>query len=148
MLARRLAAVLLFAASLLAQGVHYELKIRDVAEHLAEVTADFPSRGQDHLDLFLPVWSPGFYVQQDYAANVDRVRRERRRQSARRRAPGEEPLAHRDQRRDDRARDLHAALHARLGHRQPDRSRVRGVLRPGDVRRRSRPGCAARTPCT
>ena len=70
MLARRLAAVLLFAASLLAQGVHYELKIRDVAEHLAEVTADFPSRGQDHLDLFLPVWSPGFYVQQDYAANV------------------------------------------------------------------------------
>lgn len=66
-------APLLFAlclAPLTAQAVHYELRIHDRAEQLAAVTAEFPTRGQPHVDLFLPVWSPGFYVRQDHAAQV------------------------------------------------------------------------------
>lgn len=59
-----------FAAPLLAQDVGYELRIRNVAEHLAEVTATFPTAGQEALEVFLPVWSPGFYMRQDHAARV------------------------------------------------------------------------------
>lgn len=70
---RSLACVLLPAllAPLLAQDpVRYELSIRDAEQHLAEVTADFPTHGRDTLELFLPVWSPGFYRKQDHGACV------------------------------------------------------------------------------
>ena len=52
------------------EQVHCSLRIRDVAEHLAEVTADFPVHGRQTLELFLPVWSTGFYREQNYHENI------------------------------------------------------------------------------
>lgn len=57
-----------------AEQVHYALRILDREQHLAEVTADFPARGREHLVLFLPVWSPGFYRVQPYAERVTSLR--------------------------------------------------------------------------
>ncbi len=63
--------VLLFAvAPLLAQTVHYELRVDDPATRQAEVRATFPTAGSADLLLFLPTWSPGYYVRQDHAAQV------------------------------------------------------------------------------
>ncbi|HEU4419736.1 MAG TPA: hypothetical protein VFT55_12425 [Planctomycetota bacterium] len=62
---RRLFPSLLLAHAVLAQAsaapVCYELRIADRDERLAEVRATFPTAGKDTLELFLPVWSPGFY---------------------------------------------------------------------------------------
>lgn len=58
------------AAQQATETVHYELRIADLDARLAEVTADFPAKGRTHLELFLPVWSPGFYRVQPYAARV------------------------------------------------------------------------------
>lgn len=53
-----------------AEQVHYALRIADAAEHTAVVTADFPATGRTTLELFLPVWSPGFYREQPYHERV------------------------------------------------------------------------------
>src|SRR5262245_60991194 len=60
----------LLAPCVLAQAVHYELRIADVEDHTAEVRATFPAAGKDAIELFLPVWSPGFYRVQDYCKDV------------------------------------------------------------------------------
>jgi len=60
----------LLAPGLLAQAVHYELAIADVDAQTAVVRATFPAAGKDTVELFLPVWSPGFYRAQDYSKNV------------------------------------------------------------------------------
>lgn len=52
------------------EEVRYALRLADRDAHLAEVTADFPAAGRDHLELFLPVWSPGFYRVQNYHERV------------------------------------------------------------------------------
>lgn len=57
---------LLLATSLAAQDVRYELRISDLDKQLATVTATFPTKGKDSLELFLPVWSPGFYKVENY----------------------------------------------------------------------------------
>ncbi|MFY9344777.1 MAG: hypothetical protein WAT39_19955 [Planctomycetota bacterium] len=61
---------LLLAPFLLAQAVHYEVRITDRKAQLAEVRATFPAADRDALELFLPVWSPGFYRVQDYHQQV------------------------------------------------------------------------------
>lgn len=67
---RRAAFWLIFASlpasSLWAQEVRYELNIADVGKSLASVTATFPATGKDTVELFLPVWSPGFYRIENY----------------------------------------------------------------------------------
>jgi predicted metalloprotease with PDZ domain len=60
----------LLAAPLLAQSVHYELRIADAEQRLAEVAATFPAAGKDTVELFLPVWSPGFYHVEAYSEQV------------------------------------------------------------------------------
>jgi len=67
---RPLAVLLLLAAPLAAQQVTYRLRIADAAERTAAVTATFPSAGKDTLELFLPVWSPGFYRVENYHEQV------------------------------------------------------------------------------
>ncbi len=57
-------------APLGAQAPHYTLRIVDVAARLAEVRAEFPTAGQDALELFLPVWSPGYYRRQAYHERI------------------------------------------------------------------------------
>ncbi len=53
-----------------AQTISYTMRFPNTGAHIAEVEARIPARGKTSLDLMLPVWSPGYYVQQDYAKNV------------------------------------------------------------------------------
>ena len=62
------------AAQQAVETVRYELRIADVEAKLAEVTAEFPAKGRTHVELFLPVWSPGFYRAQSYADHVQDLR--------------------------------------------------------------------------
>jgi predicted metalloprotease with PDZ domain len=48
----------------------YTLSWRDPATHLYDVSLTFATEGRDSVDLQLPVWRPGRYVRQSYAANV------------------------------------------------------------------------------
>lgn len=43
------------------------------ASHVATVEARFPAAGADSLDLMMAVWSPGYYVQENYATRVKNV---------------------------------------------------------------------------
>src|SRR5262245_50252127 len=66
------------APSGLAQGrgleVEYAVKVADIPGQLLHVTTDIKHINQPALDLSLPVWSPGWYVIENYAKNVFRFR--------------------------------------------------------------------------
>ncbi|MEO7455348.1 MAG: hypothetical protein ABIY52_03750 [Gemmatimonadaceae bacterium] len=53
-----------------AQGISYTMRFPAPDSHVAEVEARIPAGGKQSLDLMLPNWSPGYYVQQDYAGKV------------------------------------------------------------------------------
>ncbi len=61
----------LLLAPLTAQAVHYDLRVVDAAAQLAEVRATFPAAGKTELELFLPVWSPGFYRVENYHEQLE-----------------------------------------------------------------------------
>jgi predicted metalloprotease with PDZ domain len=61
---------LFLCAPLLAQGVDYTLRIADHDAQVAVVTARFPATGKQALELFLPVWSPGFYRVENHHRHV------------------------------------------------------------------------------
>lgn len=63
-------ATLLLCAVAGAQTIAYTMRFPAPNSHIAEVEARIPTGGKPSLDLMLPVWSPGYYVQQDYARNV------------------------------------------------------------------------------
>lgn len=48
----------------------YTVEVKDTAAHLFHVTATFSHLRQPHLDLALPVWTPGWYTIENYARNV------------------------------------------------------------------------------
>ena len=48
----------------------YTLGWRDPATHLYDVSLSFMPESQDSVDVHLPIWRPGRYVRQNYAANV------------------------------------------------------------------------------
>jgi predicted metalloprotease with PDZ domain len=52
------------------EPVTYTLRFPDPATQFAEIEASFPTGGSQELDLMMPVWSPGYYRVQDYAARV------------------------------------------------------------------------------
>ncbi len=52
------------------EPIRYTFRVIDAAKHIAEVDARFPSPGQSSLDLMMPVWTPGFYRVEDYAARM------------------------------------------------------------------------------
>jgi hypothetical protein len=52
------------------QPIIYTVSFPDPQSHLARIQAFIPASKAPALDLFLPVWSPGFYHQEDYAAKV------------------------------------------------------------------------------
>ena len=51
----------------------YTIRVPDPASHLALIEAHIPARGKDTLDLMMPVWSPGYYRVEDYAAKVQSI---------------------------------------------------------------------------
>ena len=78
---RRLAlalAVLAFVAAPGAQSqpagtlepIQYTFRVIDPDKHIAGVEARIPTGGRAAIDLMMPVWTPGYYVIEDYAARV------------------------------------------------------------------------------
>jgi predicted metalloprotease with PDZ domain len=54
--------------------IEYTVKVADIPGHLFHVTTDIRNINQPALELSLPVWSPGWYVIENYAKNVFRFR--------------------------------------------------------------------------
>jgi len=54
--------------------VEYTVKVADIQGQLFHVTTDIRNINQPALDLSLPVWSPGWYVIENYAKNVARFK--------------------------------------------------------------------------
>jgi len=51
----------------------YTLRAPAPETHQLDVEARFPSAGVPWIEIMLPVWSPGYYVVQDYAANLQHL---------------------------------------------------------------------------
>jgi predicted metalloprotease with PDZ domain len=55
-------------------AIEYTVKIADIPGQLFHVTTDIRNINQPSLELSLPVWSPGWYVIENYAKNILRFR--------------------------------------------------------------------------
>ena len=66
-----LLAVLFAGPALAGDGISYSVRVTHPATHYAEIEATFPAEGRPFLVLMMPVWSPGYYVMEDYAAKVE-----------------------------------------------------------------------------
>src|SRR5215216_3634843 len=55
-------------------AIEYSVKVADIPGQLFHVTTDIRNINQAVLDLSLPVWSPGWYVIENYAKNIARFR--------------------------------------------------------------------------
>jgi predicted metalloprotease with PDZ domain len=55
-------------------AVEYTVKVADIPGQLFHVTTDIRNINQPVLELSLPVWSPGWYVIENYAKNILRFR--------------------------------------------------------------------------
>ena len=66
----------LWAGSVLAQTpepIRYTVDVSSPETQRAAVTALVPTGGQAAVELMMPVWSPGYYVREDYATRVERL---------------------------------------------------------------------------
>lgn len=73
-------------------SVEYLVEVADTTRRLFHVTAKFGNLRQPHLDVALPVWTPGVYEPRNYAVNVTRFTA-RDRSGTRLRAPKVQPSA-------------------------------------------------------
>jgi predicted metalloprotease with PDZ domain len=68
----------LLASAAAAQGgrldIEYTVKVADIPGQLFHVTTDIRNINQLAIELSLPVWSPGWYVIENYAKNIYRFR--------------------------------------------------------------------------
>jgi predicted metalloprotease with PDZ domain len=55
-------------------AIEYTVKVADIPRQLFHVTTEIRNINQPSLDLSLPVWSPGWYVIENYAKNIARFR--------------------------------------------------------------------------
>ena len=55
-------------------AIEYTVKVADIPGQLFHVTTDIRNINQPALELALPVWSPGWYVIENYAKNIFRFR--------------------------------------------------------------------------
>jgi len=54
-------------------GIDYTLRITAPETHYIEVEARVPTGGLAAVDLMMPIWSPGYYREENYADHVDNV---------------------------------------------------------------------------
>jgi predicted metalloprotease with PDZ domain len=57
-------------ASIAQAPLAYTLRVPDPGEHTTAVEARVPTDGKDHVELFLAVWSPGFYHVENYVRQL------------------------------------------------------------------------------
>src|SRR4051812_32474436 len=55
-------------------AIEYTVKVADIPGQLFHVTTDIRNINQPALELSLPVWSPGWYVIENYAKNISHFR--------------------------------------------------------------------------
>ena len=55
------------------EPIVYRVRVPEPETQFAEIEAVVPTGGQAAIELMMPVWSPGYYRVEDYAARVDRV---------------------------------------------------------------------------
>jgi predicted metalloprotease with PDZ domain len=55
------------------EPIAYTVKFPAPDKHVAEVEATVPTGGRDAIDLMMPVWTPGFYRIENYAAKVQEL---------------------------------------------------------------------------
>src|SRR5690349_17100866 len=48
----------------------YTINIPDPAAQYADITLEIPTHGRTHIDLMMPLWSPGFYRVEAHAEQV------------------------------------------------------------------------------
>lgn len=53
--------------------IQYTVSIPAPETHLAHVKARIPTGGKPYIDLMMAVWSPGYYVQENYATHVQEI---------------------------------------------------------------------------
>src|SRR5262249_19932866 len=51
--------------------IRYTVTFPAPAKHTAQVEPVFPTANEPSIELYMPVWSPGFYRVEDYAKNID-----------------------------------------------------------------------------
>jgi predicted metalloprotease with PDZ domain len=56
------------------EPIVFTVRVADPDTHYIEVEAIVPAMGRASVDLMMPVWSPGYYRVEDYAANVHDIR--------------------------------------------------------------------------
>ena len=61
------------AAGFAQTPIEYTVSFHALGSHLADVEATFPTDGRASVDLMMPIWSPGFYKIEDYAARVQDI---------------------------------------------------------------------------
>jgi predicted metalloprotease with PDZ domain len=61
------------AAEQASAHISYTVSFSDAPRHLVEIEAVFPSQGRPHVDVMLPVWTPGSYLVREYARNVESI---------------------------------------------------------------------------
>jgi predicted metalloprotease with PDZ domain len=52
------------------EPITYTIKFAEPGRHVAEVEAVYPTEGRAAIELMMPVWTPGFYRVENYAAKV------------------------------------------------------------------------------
>jgi predicted metalloprotease with PDZ domain len=60
----------LLAQTAALEPIEYTLRVVDAEKHLAGIDARVPTGGRASIDLMMPVWTPGYYVIEDYASRV------------------------------------------------------------------------------
>lgn len=53
--------------------IAYTVSFSDAPRHLVEIEAVLPSQGRPHIDVMLPVWTPGSYLVREYARNIESI---------------------------------------------------------------------------
>ena len=53
--------------------IAYTFRVVDPAKHIAGVDARIPTGGRAAIDVMMPIWTPGYYVVEDYAARVQNL---------------------------------------------------------------------------
>ncbi len=51
----------------------YVIRVPDAETHFIDVEATIPTGGPASIDLMMPIWSPGYYRVEDYAAQVSNL---------------------------------------------------------------------------
>ncbi|MEC3878702.1 M61 family metallopeptidase [Parapedobacter sp. 10938] len=56
-----------------APAIHFEVSFREPQAHYAEIKMEISDLRKDHIDVKMPVWTPGSYLVREYARHVEGV---------------------------------------------------------------------------